>query len=438
MRFVAAIDTIIYDKRYSQGAEIDITGWTRSMILQFLDKGLMQASQVTAGMLQDAIAFEGTDVTTYLDVNNKLHVTIEATARDLAWLSDVDTSGVADGMVLGYDAASGQWEPKPISIVLQTSDLADVDLSGIADGDILVRDTSAGGWVAAPGPARTIDELDDVDTTTDAAIDGDALVWDNSAGVWRPGTASAVPGPTGPVTWSTPAPWSSTTPYITGPPASVVTYNGSAYVAIANTTGVLPTNTAAWRLIVAKGDQGIQGNTGPASTVPGPAGPANTLTIGTVTTVTNPSPAAATVTGTAPNQTLNLSIPRGQDGNIGPQGAPGKAIPAGGTLSVLGPVTVATGNLRLYNDTGVALAINKVRLACGTAPAGSAIIVDVKKNGVSLFPTTAKPSIAAASNTGTAVPDVTAWADGEYLTVDIVQIGSTTPGSNLTVTVVAG
>lgn len=51
----------------------------------------------------------------------------------------------------------------------------------------------------------------------------------------------------------------------------------------------------------AKGDRG---DPGPPSTVPGPA---NTLTIGTVTT----GPAAATVTGQAPAQTLNLTIPEG-------------------------------------------------------------------------------------------------------------------------------
>lgn len=40
-------------------------------------------------------------------------------------------------------------------------------------------------------------------------------------------------------------------------------------------------------------------------------GPANTLTIGTVTTVDSSVPASATITGEAPNQVLNLAIPRG-------------------------------------------------------------------------------------------------------------------------------
>lgn len=48
----------------------------------------------------------------------------------------------------------------------------------------------------------------------------------------------------------------------------------------------------------------------------GPAGPANTLSIGTVTTVTPGNPATATITGTSPSQTLNLGIPEGEAATI--------------------------------------------------------------------------------------------------------------------------
>lgn len=56
---------------------------------------------------------------------------------------------------------------------------------------------------------------------------------------------------------------------------------------------------------------------------PGPQGdpgPSNTLSIGTVTTVTAETGASATITGTSPNQTLNLNIPRGIDGVLGGPG----------------------------------------------------------------------------------------------------------------------
>lgn len=51
--------------------------------------------------------------------------------------------------------------------------------------------------------------------------------------------------------------------------------------------------------------------------VSGPAGPANTLSIGTVSTVAAGGSATASITGTAPTQTLNLGIPTGATGAQG-------------------------------------------------------------------------------------------------------------------------
>lgn len=48
-----------------------------------------------------------------------------------------------------------------------------------------------------------------------------------------------------------------------------VTYNGSSYICIADSTGNLPTDTDYWQLVASKGDTGA---TGADSTVPGPAG----------------------------------------------------------------------------------------------------------------------------------------------------------------------
>lgn len=64
------------------------------------------------------------------------------------------------------------------------------------------------------------------------------------------------------------------------------------------------------------GDTGPQGPTG-ADGADGEPGPANTLTIGTVTTGEPGTQAAATITGESPNQVLNLTIPRGQQGPAG-------------------------------------------------------------------------------------------------------------------------
>ena len=62
-----------------------------------------------------------------------------------------------------------------------------------------------------------------------------------------------------------------------------------------------------WELIAAKGEQGNQGPIGET-------GPANSLSIGTVTSGETP---AATITGSAPNQTLNLVLEKGDKGDQG-------------------------------------------------------------------------------------------------------------------------
>lgn len=96
-----------------------------------------------------------------------------------------------------------------------------------------------------------------------------------------------------------------------------------------------------------KGDQGIQGAQGPkgdpGSTGPkgdtGATGPANTLTIGTVTTGATGTNAAASITGTAPSQTLNLTLPAGPKGDAGSGGGgtnthTGTGFPAAGLGAV--------------------------------------------------------------------------------------------------------
>lgn len=83
-----------------------------------------------------------------------------------------------------------------------------------------------------------------------------------------------------------------------------------------------------------QGIQGIQGETGAT----GPAGPANNLSIGTVT---SGSTADATITGTTPNQTLNLVLPKGDtgpQGSNGADGAPGAGCPIGTILPFSGSV----------------------------------------------------------------------------------------------------
>jgi hypothetical protein len=105
------------------------------------------------------------------------------------------------------------------------------------------------------------------------------------------------------------------------------------------------------------------------------------------------------------------------------------------TFSVTGPVTVATGKSRIYLEDNYI--IETVRAAVNTAPTGADLVVDVNKNGTTIYTTQSKrPSIAAGTNTDLGdTPDITTLAAGDYLTVDVDQVGSTAAGSDLTVTV---
>lgn len=98
---------------------------------------------------------------------------------------------------------------------------------------------------------------------------------------------------------------------IQGPKGDPFTYADFTTEQLAALTG--PTGATG-----AKGDTGATGATGPA----------NTLTIGTVTGGTT---ASATITGTAPNQTLNLVLPKGATGATGATGAKGDTGETGAT-----------------------------------------------------------------------------------------------------------
>jgi len=86
-----------------------------------------------------------------------------------------------------------------------------------------------------------------------------------------------------------------------------------------------------------------------------------------------------------------------------------------------------------------ALTITKVKVVVKTAPTGAALIVDVNKNGTTIFTTQGgRPSIAIGATTDDSdTPDVTNLAESDKLTVDIDQVGSTIAGADLTVEVVA-
>lgn len=100
------------------------------------------------------------------------------------------------------------------------------------------------------------------------------------------------------------------------------------------------------------------------------------------------------------------------------------------------PLTTTTGAQPLVL-TGAGEIVD-VRAVVGTAPTGSTLIVDVNVEGSSLWALQAsQPTIAiSGDDSGLTTPDQNAtYADGDHITVDIDQIGSTVAGSHLTVTI---
>lgn len=106
------------------------------------------------------------------------------------------------------------------------------------------------------------------------------------------------------------------------------------------------------------------------------------------------------------------------------------------TYSVVGSLAVLTGTSR-QPIIGGTYSIDSVMAMVGTAPAGASVIVDVVKNGTTIYGTQAnRPAIAAGSSSATGgTASTTSVTTGDYLTVDIDQVGSSTPGADLTVAV---
>ncbi len=91
-----------------------------------------------------------------------------------------------------------------------------------------------------------------------------------------------------------------------------------------------------------KGDKGEKGDTG----AKGADGQTPNISIGTVTTGAAGSSASAEITGTTPNLTLNLTIPKGDKGDKGDTGAAG----SGGTVTKTVKVLTSSAKVTLTTD----------------------------------------------------------------------------------------
>lgn len=102
-----------------------------------------------------------------------------------------------------------------------------------------------------------------------------------------------------------------------------------------------------------------------------------------------------------------------------------------------GTLAVGSGTFKLPFTLNANLV--SVQIAAGTSPTGADLVVDVNKNGTTIFTTQAnRPTVPDGDADGVgseATPDVTSVTAGDYLTVDVDQVGSTVAGSDMVVSV---
>lgn len=113
-------------------------------------------------------------------------------------------------------------------------------------------------------------------------------------------------------------------------------------------------------------------------------------------------------------------------------------IPSEAVFTMPGTLTTGSKSIRYYCED--ARTIANVVASVSTAPTGATVIFDVNKNGTTIFSTQAnRPTIAISGFVDlSSTPNTTSVAAGEYLTIDVDQIGSTIAGADAVVKIVFG
>ena len=104
-------------------------------------------------------------------------------------------------------------------------------------------------------------------------------------------------------------------------------------------------------------------------------------------------------------------------------------------FTILGSLQVGS-DLVPYLIVPHSLTLEKAYARIQVAPVDADILIDINKNGTSIWSSTPanRLTISDGANTGTQTSfDTTTLAESDYLTLDIDQIGSTTAGTRLTV-----
>lgn len=103
------------------------------------------------------------------------------------------------------------------------------------------------------------------------------------------------------------------------------------------------------------------------------------------------------------------------------------------TIKFYGAGNQTAANKKAGVIVGVAGVVTDIRAYLDTAPTGATLIIDVNKNGTTMYTTQDNRAIVAidANASSTTLPDVTTVAAGDRITYDIDQVGSGTAGAGL-------
>ena len=123
---------------------------------------------------------------------------------------------------------------------------------------------------------------------------------------------------------------------------------------------------------------------------------------------------------------------------VSPANFANSVIPSEAVFTLPGTLTTGSKAIRYYFES--ARTVANVVASVSTAPTGNSIIFDVNKNGSTMFSTQAnRPTIAASGFTDlSSVPNTTSFSSGDYITIDVDQVGSTVAGANAVIKIVFG
>lgn len=105
-------------------------------------------------------------------------------------------------------------------------------------------------------------------------------------------------------------------------------------------------------------------------------------------------------------------------------------------VSISGSLATGTNQTPLIRILGTET-ITRITADVKTAPTGASIILDVNKNGSTIWSTQInRLSVSSGAVVGSQTTfDTTSLTDGDLLTIDLDQVGSGTPGADLTIAI---